>query len=124
MQDKLNQLLTDMRCEVVWTDKATMPIPLYERMKEAIKQAMADKPIEPDYFIDRNNWEMTYHDIDMLQDELDFSNEIMRIGRLVSLPDKFMVCITNQETDESEYKLFDTKEEAEAALALAGGESE
>lgn len=34
----MKELLTDMRCDVVWTDKATMPIPLYERMKEAIKQ--------------------------------------------------------------------------------------
>ncbi len=36
MQDKLKQLLTDMRCEVVYSHGATMPIPLYERMKETI----------------------------------------------------------------------------------------
>lgn len=35
------ELLRDMRVQVVWTDKATMPIPLYERMKAAIA-AMGD----------------------------------------------------------------------------------
>lgn len=35
---ELNNLLRDMRCDVIWTDKATMPIPLYERMKEVIKR--------------------------------------------------------------------------------------
>lgn len=32
----LNDLLTDMRMQVQWSDKATMPIPLYERMKAVI----------------------------------------------------------------------------------------
>ncbi len=30
------ELLRDMRCNVTWTDVATMPIPLYERIKDAI----------------------------------------------------------------------------------------
>ena len=36
-KQKLDELLTDMRMNVAWTDEATMPIPLYERMKAAIK---------------------------------------------------------------------------------------
>lgn len=32
----LNDLLADMRVQVQWSDKATMPIPLYERMKAVI----------------------------------------------------------------------------------------
>jgi hypothetical protein len=35
------ELLTEMRSEVILTHVATMPIPLYERMKEAIKQLTA-----------------------------------------------------------------------------------
>ena len=38
----INKLLQDMRCDVVWTDKATMPIPLYERMKAAINAIKGD----------------------------------------------------------------------------------
>ena len=40
-EQKLEELLADMRMDVVWTDKATMPIPLYKRMKAAL-QAEAD----------------------------------------------------------------------------------
>lgn len=36
-------LLRDMRCEVIYTHEATMSIPLYERMKDAI--AAMGKPI-------------------------------------------------------------------------------
>lgn len=32
----VEELLRDMRCEVEYTDKVTMPIPLYERIKAAI----------------------------------------------------------------------------------------
>lgn len=35
-QEDRSELLRDMRMQVEWTDKATMPIPLYERMKAAI----------------------------------------------------------------------------------------
>ena len=36
-KDELNKLLQDMRVNAVWTHQVTMPIPLYERIKEAIK---------------------------------------------------------------------------------------
>jgi len=39
------ELLRDMRCDVIWTRVATMPIPLYERMKEAIKQLATQEQI-------------------------------------------------------------------------------
>lgn len=32
----LKELLTDMRCQVEYTHVATMPIPLYERIKQAL----------------------------------------------------------------------------------------
>lgn len=38
----LEQLLTDMRMEVIWSHVATMPIPLYERMKEALQELYAE----------------------------------------------------------------------------------
>ncbi len=34
----MTELLTDMRMQVEYTDKATMPIPLYERMKAEIQE--------------------------------------------------------------------------------------
>lgn len=37
MGHDITQLLTDMRVEVKWSHQATMPIPLYERMKRAIQ---------------------------------------------------------------------------------------
>lgn len=37
MSREVDELLRDMRDEVQWTDVATMPIPLYERMKEIFK---------------------------------------------------------------------------------------
>lgn len=38
----INQLLTDIRCEVSYTHVATMPIPLYERIKEALQELYAE----------------------------------------------------------------------------------
>lgn len=188
----IENLLTDMRCQAEYSDKVTMPIVLYERVKEAVKELKelqerydalrgnvnnffdmmevehevdeeigvwgvdchikqvtdsaeyklmkdaineanitiesltaqldeANKKLlemsEPDYFYNADNWEVTYHGIDMLEDEMacDGTN-IIQVGRLVELPNKFLVCLTNQETDESEYKLFDTIEEAQAKL--------
>lgn len=35
----MKELLTDMRMEVVLSHVATMPIPLYERMKDVVNQA-------------------------------------------------------------------------------------
>lgn len=34
----IEKLLTDMRVQVSYSDKAEMPIPLYERMKEAVQE--------------------------------------------------------------------------------------
>lgn len=85
---------------------------------EALKEAQ-----KPDFFYNGDSWDVTYHEIEMLQDELDDSHkvDIMRIGRLVSLPDKFMIRLPNAQTDDTEYKEFDTKEEAQAALASISG---
>lgn len=41
--DDSNDLLRDMRCQVEFTHVATMPIPLYERMKAAIAAMPAEK---------------------------------------------------------------------------------
>lgn len=43
----IEELLRDMRIQVSWSDKATMPIPLYERMK-AVIQAMGDASFRKD----------------------------------------------------------------------------
>lgn len=39
----VNQLLTDMRHEVVWTHVATMPISLCKRMEVVIKEVAANQ---------------------------------------------------------------------------------
>jgi hypothetical protein len=36
VESEVENLLMTMRCNVIYSDKATMPIPLYERMKAAI----------------------------------------------------------------------------------------
>lgn len=88
---------------------------LTAQLKEA-REALA-KAQEPDFFYDADNWEVTYHELEMVQDELDGNGGgVMRLGRLVALPAKYMIQTTNQETDDIEYPLFDTKEEAEATL--------
>jgi len=38
MTSEREKLLTDMRCQVEYTHVATMPIPLYERMKAALNR--------------------------------------------------------------------------------------
>ena len=50
MTDKLTPLLTDMRCNVIYTDVATMPIPLYERMKAALQALSSPTPSERERF--------------------------------------------------------------------------
>lgn len=52
------ELLQEMRMEVVWTTVATMPIPLYERMKEAIKQLQTAKEAL-EYIGKHAEWDLT-----------------------------------------------------------------
>lgn len=70
---------------------------------------------KPDYFYNKDDWEVTHNDIDMLEDTMACEGiDIMRIGRLVELPEKFKVMLYNEDTDEAEYPEFNTLEEARA----------
>lgn len=65
------------------------------------------------YYYNIGDWELTWDDLSDLPIEL---GEIIHVGRLKSLPSKYAVLI-NGDT-----KLFDTREEAQAALDAADGE--
>lgn len=79
----------------------------------------------PDYVYDPDNWESTFQweDRFCLVDELSlWYKDIKRFETLVRGPDKFVVNVVlswddTGDPDETEIQWFDTKEEAEKAVA-------
>ncbi len=85
--------------------------------REAELSAKLREREKPDYYYDKRNWEVTHHDLSMLEDKMACEGiDMMQIGRLAALPDKFVVQLYDEESGEAEYPEFDTLEEAEKAL--------
>lgn len=67
---------------------------------------MSDASDKPDFYYDLDSWEYTTEDLD----DLVPVGEIVHVGMLKKLPNKFAVLIGQN------IKLFDTRDEAHAAL--------
>lgn len=94
-------------------DKGTELMELIAELSAKLREAQ-----KPNYFYEKTNWEVTHHGIDMLEDEMACEGiDMMRVGRLAALPDKFIVQLYDEENGETKYPEFDTLEEAEKALA-------
>lgn len=85
---------------------------------------------EPDYCFDPDNWEFTCHwsnrdEVHGYGDALS-RGEPMRVATLIKGPDKWVADVPvtwdeHSDPDETEFKWFDSKEEASAALAATEG---
>lgn len=76
-----------------------------------------------DYVYNVDDWEVTYESIHLLEEEFSFSSkDIMRVGRLKSLPQEYM--IKNYQDGEDEcFDSFDTEAEARAAINIIKGKA-
>lgn len=78
-------------------------------------EALKEKQ-EPDFFYNVDEWDNTYHQEIDATEFFDFrKGAILKLGRLLSLPHKYVIPNPDEECDDLLY--FDTLEEAKAALA-------
>ncbi len=71
----------------------------------------------PDYFYNVDDWETTDEDESVVLDNLNYCKDgVLTLGRLKELPRKYVIQVYNETDEEYEYKYFDTKEAALAAI--------
>jgi len=81
--------------------------------------AYIEEEEKANHYYNLDDWEVTYPDIAMLEDEFDDSSaRIMRVGRLKNLPPKYMIQNFNEDDELEDYPWYDTEEEAQTALDL------
>lgn len=101
----------------------------FDSMRIALAQLEADKArleeqvsmlSKPSYFYDADCWEFTTKELDNLTDSMG-GGDVMEIGRLVSLPNRFLARVPTLDDDGDAIDLhlqwFDTEADAKAAMS-------